>query len=137
MSTNTNNENAVYKDAAKVSIFILLFGIVEFIVLTAFLSLRLDILLGVAYGCAFSVFSFFYLAFSVKKSVDKDEKAAKAYMAMSYNARMLLTAVAIIIAVKVESIHLWSAIIPLFFQRPSVYAVSFTHSLRKKRSEKS
>ena len=59
MSTNTNNENAVYKDAAKVSIFILLFGVVEFIVLTAFLSLRLDILLGVAYGCAFSVFSFF------------------------------------------------------------------------------
>lgn len=129
--------NSVYKDAAKVCLVILLLGIVEFIIFSVFLSLRIDILIGVMYGCAFTCASFFYLAHSVKKSLDKDPAGAKAQMATSYNARLLLTAAMLIVAAKVASIHFWAAIIPLLFQRVAIYIVSFTKPRKKKGSENS
>ena len=129
--------NSVYKDALKVSGWIFLFGAIEFLIFTLALTFRTDVLLGVLYGCAFASLSFFYLASCVKKSVEKDEKAAKIYMAMSYNLRLISTAVMVIFAVRIENIYLWAAIIPLFFQRIAVYAVEFLNSRRKKGSENS
>lgn len=126
--------NSVYKDAAKFSGFVFLLGLVEFILFSVFLSPRLDILIGVVYGCAFVSLNFFYLAFSIKKSLQKEGDGAKAYMATSYTARMLLTAAMLIIAAKTEWIHLWAAIIPLVFQRLAVHFVSF---LNNKGSENS
>jgi len=127
--------NSVYKDAAKVCLVILLLGIVEFIIFSVFLSLRIDILIGVIYGCAFTCASFFYLAYSVKKSIDKSPAGAKAQMAMSYNARLILAAVMIIFAAMTPAIHFWAAIIPLLLQRAAILIVSFINSHSKKRSE--
>ena len=129
--------NSVYKDAAKVCLVILLLGVVEFIIFSVFLSLRIDILTGVVYGCAFTCANFFYLAYSVNKSIDKGPAGAKAQMAMSYNARLVLTAIMIIFAATSSAIHFWAAIIPLLFQRISIYIVSFTKPRKKEGSENS
>lgn len=129
--------NSVYKEAARVSAVIFILGAVEFILFTVFMNFRLDILIGVLYGCTFTSLNFFYLASCVKKAVEKEEKAAKAYMSMSYSTRLLLTATMVIIAVRVEIIYLWSAIIPLIFQRLSIYIVSFLNSRSRKGSENS
>ena len=128
--------NSVYKDAAKVCLFILLLGVIEFIIFSVFLSLRIDILIGVVYGCAFTCANFFYLAYSVNKSIDKGPAGAKAQMAMSYNARLVLTAIMIIFAATSSAIHFWAAIIPLLFQRVAILIVSSINS-RKKRGENS
>ncbi len=128
--------NSVYKDAAKVCLVILLLGIVEFIIFSVFLSLRIDILIGVVYGCAFTCANFFFLAYSVNKSIDKGPSGAKTQMAMSYNARLVLTAIMIIFAANSSAIHFWAAIIPLLFQRVAILIVSAINS-RKKRSENS
>lgn len=125
------NNNSVYKEAGKVTAIIFLLGLIEFIVFTAFLSLRRDILIGVIYGCVFVSLNFFYLAFSVKKSVEKDEKQAKAYMSSGYTLRMLLTAAMVVVAAKVEWIHIWAAIVPLLFQRIAVHILSFVYAHKK------
>lgn len=129
--------NSVYKDAAKVCFVILLLGIVEFIIFSVFLSFRIDILIGVVYGCAFTCANFFYLAYSVKKSLDKDPSGAKTQMAMSYNARLILTAIMIIFAASWDAVHFWAAIIPLLLQRLAIHIVSFLSPHNKKGSENS
>ena len=124
--------DSVYKDALKVSAIIFILGIIEFAVFTLCMSFRIDILLGVLFGCAFSSANFFYLAYCVNKCVEKEEKAAKAYMSSTYTIRMLLTAAMIIVAAKVRNIYIWSAIIPLVFTRIAVMIVQFTGKRRNK-----
>ncbi len=123
---------SVYKEALKVSGIIFLLGIVEFILFTVFMSFRLDILFGVLYGCAFASANFFYLAHSVKKCVNKDEKAAKAYMSATYSTRMLLTAAMIFVAVQVKQIYIWAAVIPLVFTRIAATIVPLLNRRRNK-----
>ena len=127
--------NSVYKEALKFSIVVFLLGLLEFIIFCIFLSFRLDVLIGVLYGCAFTSLNFLYLAYSVKKSISKGEGKAKAHMAISYNSRLILTAIAIIIAVKIDFIHFWAAIIPLLFNRIAVHIVGFINSRKSKGSE--
>ena len=110
-------------------------GIIEFILFCAFLSFRTDILIGVLYGCTFICLNFLYLAYSVKKSVEKNGSGAKAHIAISYNLRLILTAIMIIVAVKVEFIHFWAAIIPLVFHKIVVHILGFISSRKDKGSE--
>lgn len=116
---------STYTDALKVTAVIFILGLIEFIIFTIFKGFRSDILIGTLYGCVFVSLNFFYLAYCVIKSVEKEEKAAKAYMSWTYTLRMILTAVMIIVAAKVSFIHFWSAIIPLAFTRIAVMAVQF------------
>ena len=124
--------NSVYKEAAKVSAVIFILGAVEFILFSVFMSLRLDILIGVLYGCTFTSINFFYLAFCVKKAVEKEEKAAKAYMSSTYTARILLLGVMVFIAAKIDYIYFWAAIIPIVFQRIAATVVPMFEKRRGK-----
>ena len=124
--------NSVYKEAVKVSATIFVLGIIEFILFTVFMNFRLDILIGVIYGCTFTSLNFFYLAFCVKKAVEKDEKAAKAYMSSTYTTRILLLGVMLFIAAKVEFINFWSAVIPIVFQRVAATIVPIIEKRREK-----
>lgn len=130
-------KNSVYKEALRVSAIVFLLGIIEFIAFSAFLSFRSDIIIGVLYGCAFSCLNFFYLAYSVQKSVNSSEKGAKMHMAGSYNIRLLLTAAMVIVAAKTEFIHFWAALIPLIFPRIAVHIVGILSSRKSKGSENS
>ena len=109
--------NSLYRDVIKVIGVIFILGIIEFILFTLFMSFRKDVLLGVLFGTVFASLNFLYLAYCVKKAVEKEEKAAKAYMSSTYTVRMVLVAAMIYVAANAESINLWAAIIPLAFQR--------------------
>lgn len=122
---NENEKSSVYREAARVSGIIFLFGLIELVIFSIFMSFRRDVLIGVLYGCAFASLNFFYLAFCVKQSVKRTEGAAKAFMGATYTTRIILCGVMIVIAAKVAAINLWAAIIPLFFQRFAVFAVNF------------
>ena len=124
--------NSVYKNAAKVSAVIFILGVIEFVFFTVFMGFRLDILTGVVYGCAFTSLNFFYLAFCVKKAVEKEEKAAKAYMSSTYTARILLLGVMMFIAAKVQFIYFWAAVIPIVFQRIAATIVPIIEKRREK-----
>ena len=125
--------NSVYKEALKVSAIIFILGIIEFILFTLFMSPRLDIFLGVLYGCTFTSLNFFDLAYCVKKAVEKEEeKAAKAYMASTYSSRVLFLGVMLFIAAKVQYIYFWAAVIPLLFQRIAATVVPMFEKRRKK-----
>ena len=124
--------DSVYKDALKVTGIIFILGMIEFLIFTLFMKFRTDILIGTLYGCAFSSANFFYLAYCVDKSVEKDEKAAKAYMSSTYTFRMLLTAAMVVVAAKVDCIYIWSAIIPLTFTRIAATIVPLLKNRRNK-----
>ena len=117
--------NSVYKDAKDVSVIIFILGLVECICLCLIMSFRIDILIGALYGCSFASLNFFYLAYSIKKSLTKSEDKAKAYMSGTYSTRIFLTAVMIFIASKVRIINIWGAIIPLVFPRIAIFILSF------------
>ena len=121
--------NSVYREAAKVSVIIFVLGLIEFICFCIGKQCRLDVFLGVLYGCSFTVLKFFYLAFCVKKSLTKGEKEAEKYMSATYSTRMLLTAAMVFFAAKIEIINIWAAIIPLVFQQLAVFILNF---IRKK-----
>ena len=123
--------NSVYKDALKVSAIIFILGIIEFVLFAVFMGFRLDILIGVLYGCAFTSLNFFYLAYCVKKAVEKEEKAAKAYMSSTYTARILLLGVMLFVAAKVEGIYFWAAVIPIVFQRIAATIVPIINKRRE------
>jgi len=125
------NNNSVYKDALKVSAVIFILGVIEFILFTIFMGFRSDVLIGVLFGCLFTSLNFFYLAFCVSKAVEKEEKAAKAYMSSTYTVRVLLLGVMIFIAAKVQFIYFWAAIIPIAFQR---IAATIVPIIKKRRS---
>ena len=118
------NNNSVYKEAAIVSIWIFVLGLIEFLCFTLFYRFGTDILFGVLYGCAFASFNFFHIAYSVRKSMHKSEDKAKVYMSGTYSIRMFLTAVMIFVAAKAEMINLWAAIIPLAFVRIAVSIIT-------------
>ena len=65
--------DSVYKEALKVTFVVFILGVIEFILFTVFMGLRIDVFFGVLYGCTFASANFFYLARSVKKCVDRDE----------------------------------------------------------------
>lgn len=124
--------NSVYKEAVKVGAVIFALGVIEFILFTVFMDFRLDILIGVIYGCTFTSLNFFYLAFCVKRAVEKEEKAAKAYMASTYTSRILFLGVMVFIAAKIDFIYFWAAIIPIVFQRIAVTVVPIFKKRRGK-----
>ena len=125
------NSSSVYKYTAKFSIVVFLLGIIEFIVLSVFFSFRKDMFIGTFYGCSFVCLNFLYLAYSVKKSITKEENRAKAYMSATYTVRMLLTAGMVVIAAKFSSINIWAAIIPLVFQRIAIHVTARMSSHNK------
>ena len=117
-------KSSVYKDAAEVSIIIFLLGVLELLAFFIVKAPKVEYLIGAVYGCAFSSLNFFYLAYCVKKSVEKSEKAAKAYMSGTYSSRVFLTAVMIFIAAKIDVINIWAAVIPLVFPRIAIFVLT-------------
>jgi len=117
-------KGSVYKDAAQVSIIIFALGFIELLLFFMFAEFKIEYIYGCLYGCLFASLNFFYLAYSVKKSVEKSEKAAKAYMSGTYSSRIFLTAVMIFVAAKLEVINIWAAVIPLIFPRVAIFVLS-------------
>ncbi len=82
----------------------------------------LPILLGLAGGSAVAIANFTVMCLTVQKAVEfSDQKQMKAFFQGSYNGRLLLQAVWVIIALVVSGIHSWAGILPLLFPNATIY----------------
>jgi dipeptide/tripeptide permease len=89
-------------------------------------QMNAGIIYGALLGCVFAFLNFVLLARDVEKVLEmEDKKKAENYMQGRQMIRMLMLAVMVVVAIKIEAINHWSAIIPLFFQRFLVYAIKF------------
>lgn len=111
--------------------FLLAFVMVLIFALVGHFSL--EVIWGAILGAGFVSLSFWWLAVSVTKYVEKDPKTAQAKVSATYTVRLLLVAVMIIVAIKVPFFNFVAAIIPLFYQRLVIMVVGKMRSNESKR----
>lgn len=113
----------VAKNLKKITVLNLLLTVVENIVFLAVGYWSVQVLAGSALGLAVSVLNFYLLGISVQKAMDKEPKAAQAYMQSTYNGRMLIETVALIAAFVLPYFNGFAAVFPLIFTRISIMII--------------
>ena len=94
-----------------------------------------QVVFGALFGDFVCILNFYLLANCVSKAVEKDEKSAKAYMSSTYTLRMLVIAVAIIVAIKnPQYFNYLATAIPLLF--PRIVIMFFDFLKNKKKGDK-
>ena len=87
------------------------------------------VLLGNLLGSGVMLINFFWLALSVQRALEKDEKEAKNTMKLSRSYRYLLLLVAVVVGALAPCFDIWATVIPLLFTR---IALLFRPMLDKK-----
>ena len=78
-------------------------------------------------GAAVAIGNFAGICFVVQKVIDEpDEKKRKAQLQISYNTRMLLQALWIIIAIAAPCFQAFAGVLPLLFPRVTIYYLQIT-----------
>ena len=78
-------------------------------------------------GAAVAVGNFAGICLVVQKVIDEpDEKKRKAKLQVSYNSRMLLQAVWVIVAIAAPCFQPFAGVLPLFFPRVTIYYLQIT-----------
>lgn len=91
------------------------------------------VVFGAILGSGWAFANFTLLAIAVQKAVDKEDgQAAKAYMSGTYTLRLILTAVMVIVAIKLPYVNYLAAIIPIVFPRITIMAVGLIDKKRGK-----
>ena len=84
------------------------------------------VILGSLVGAAVAVGNFAGICF-VQKIIDEpDEKRRKATLQLSYNSRMLLQALWVVVAIAAPCFQAFASILPLFFPRITIYYLQIT-----------
>lgn len=89
----------------------------------------ITVLLGNLLSAAAAVGNFFLMGLTVQQAVDKEEKEAKSFMAMSQRLRTLMLFIAAVLGAALPCFNIVSALIPLLFPR---IAAAFRMSFEKK-----
>ena len=85
------------------------------------------VLLGGIIGALVAIGNFAGICFVVQKIIDEpDEKKRKATLQLSYNSRMLLQAVWVVVAIAAPCFQAFASILPLFFPRITIYYLQIT-----------
>lgn len=85
------------------------------------------VILGSLVGAAVAVGNFAGICFVVQKIIDEpDEKRRKATLQLSYNSRMLLQALWVVVAIAAPCFQAFASILPLFFPRITIYYLQIT-----------
>ena len=85
------------------------------------------VILGSILGALVAVANFAGICFVVQKIIDEpDEKRRKAKLQLSHNARMLLQAVWVVVAIAAPCFQAFASILPLFFPRITIYYLQIT-----------
>ena len=113
----------VAENLKKITVLNLVLTVVENIVFLAVGYWNVQVLAGSALGWAVSVLNFYLLGISVQKAMDKEPKAAQAYMQKTYNGRMLIETVAIVAAFILPYFNGFAAVIPFIFTRISIMII--------------
>lgn len=78
-------------------------------------------------GAAVAIGNFAGICFVVQKIIDEpDEKKRKATLQLSYNSRMLLQAVWVVVAIAAPCFQPFAGVLPLFFPRVTIYYLQIT-----------
>ena len=78
-------------------------------------------------GAAVAIGNFAGICFVVQKIIDEqDEKRRKAKLQLSYNGRMLLQAVWVVVAIAAPCFQPFASVLPLFFPRITIYYLQIT-----------
>ena len=84
------------------------------------------VLLGAVIGAAIAIGNFAALCLTVQKAVDiQDQKRMKAKFQLSYNARMLVQGVWVVVALMVPQIHVVAGALPLLFPHAIILFLQF------------
>ena len=85
------------------------------------------VILGSILGALAAVANFAGICFVVQKIIDEqDEKRRKAKLQLSHNARMLLQAVWVVVAIAAPCFQPFASVLPLFFPRITIYYLQIT-----------
>ena len=85
------------------------------------------VVLGGLVGAAVAIANFAGICFVVQKIIDEqDEKRRKAKLQLSYNGRMLMQAVWVVVAIAAPCFQAFASILPLFFPRITIYYLQIT-----------
>jgi len=91
----------------------------------------LSVLLGNLLGSCVGVLNFFLMGIGLQKSLDKDEKGARATVSFSHTMRFLLMAGVILLSVFLDCFKLLPTVLGLFFPSIGVYIRTFVVSKKK------
>lgn len=87
----------------------------------------LSVVLGSLIGAAVAVGNFAGICFAVQKALDEqDEKKRKQQLQASYNVRMALQAIWIIVAIGAPCFQSFASVLPLLFPRVTIYYLQIT-----------
>ena len=85
------------------------------------------VILASLVGAAVAIGNFAGICLVVQKVIDEpDEKKRKAKLQLSYNSRMLLQAVWVIVAIAAPCFQPFAGVLPLFFPRVAIYYLQIT-----------
>mgnify|MGYP000756217566 CR=1 FL=1 len=85
------------------------------------------VVLGSLVGAAVAIGNFAGICFVVQKIIDEpDEKRRKATLQLSYNSRMLLQALWVVVAVAAPCFQPFASVLPLLFPRVTIYYLQIT-----------
>jgi hypothetical protein len=98
-------------------------GAVTVLVFAVIRRFSLPVVWGALLGNAFVCLSFFWLAVSVSKNVEKDPENARKRVSATYTYRLLAMAAMVVVAIKLPMFNHIAAVAPLFYQRLVITAV--------------
>ena len=78
------------------------------------------VILGNLLGAAANMLNFFFMALTVQKSLEKEEKEAKQTMKLSYSLRMLMLFVIALVGILLPCFNTIASVIPFFFTRIAI-----------------
>ena len=85
------------------------------------------VILGSILGAAVAIVNFAGICLVVQNIIDEqDEKRRKAKLQLSHNARMLLQAVWVVVAIAAPCFQPFASVLPLFFPRVTIYYLQIT-----------
>lgn len=86
-----------------------------------------SVILGSLVGALVAIGNFAGICLVVQKIIDEqDEKRRKAKLQLSYNGRMLLQAVWVVVAIAAPCFQPFAGVLPLFFPRVTIYYLQIT-----------
>ena len=86
-----------------------------------------SVILGSLVGALVAIGNFAGICLVVQKIIDEqDEKRRKAKLQLSYNGRLLLQAVWVVVAIAAPCFQPFAGVLPLFFPRVTIYYLQIT-----------
>mgnify|MGYP003292017083 CR=1 FL=1 len=94
----------------------------------------LSLILGAVYGNLYNSLMFFHMGKLVTKASSMEEKEAKIYMQTRYTFRMIILALAVVLAVYISFVNVYAVIIPMIYSRLVLFITGLIYN--KKGGEK-